>query len=480
MAEPTETRKDLRRALGRQMGMRFYRYTSEEAITSQADVVVVANFLVQRDDFWNRSWFYELANDETRMIIDSDESSKNVTLEFSPTAMGAAALFEILDFYSPKMVHEAINDAMRNAWPEFFETKEDFTLCVARDQMEYNIAALDAFMVFQVWVERPSSVERFGIVSGTTTTCILNTTNDISHLTTSHWISFYDGAGKGYSKQIATIDNGTKEITWATTAALTTALAGANNDLLLTAFARGTDGNSITLTYIDGGTGFGPGTATISVTGNAITVTIDTGVTTAAEVLAALLADSDAMALVSAAHATGNDGSGTVTAGGPWSLIGGTGTALAVAPGSDTLVSITNPTKKDEDWYPVHACDFDNKQWPDKMRFKAAYDNQFAGSRIMIRYITVPAELDTDAATTAVPIDFVLSRARAALYDWHKDDTKEDRARFDGNFTDQMIKSEAIKAAKAFQAPDQLFWTEDDPALSYANVDGDPLDWAGF
>jgi hypothetical protein len=372
MAEPTETRKDLRRALGRQMGMRFYRYTSQEAITSQTDVVIVANFLVQRDDFWNRSWYYELANDETRMIIDSNKVSKNVTLEFTPTGMGTAALFEILDFYSPKMVHEAINEAMRNAWPEFFETKEDFSLCVARDMMEYTfLTTMKPFMVFQVWVERPSSVGRYGVAStGTTTECTLDTTEDISHLTTDYWITFYDGTGKGSARKIATIDNATKKITWVL--------------------------------------------------------------------------------------------------------------AIGAAPKADTLVAITNPTKKDEDWYPVHACDFDNKQWPDKMRFKAAYDNQFAGSRIMIRYITVPAELDTDAATTAVPIDFVLSRARAALYDWHKDDSNADRARFDSNFTDQMIKSEAIKAAKAFQAPDQLFWTEDDPALAYANVDGDPLDWAGF
>ncbi len=111
-------------------------------------------------------------------------------------------------------------------------------------------------------------------------------------------------------------------------AALTTAQGGADNDLLLTSLENGTGGNSITLTYVDGGTGFGPGTATVSVTGTVITVTIDTGVTTAAEVLAALLADGDAMYLVSAANAPANDGSGTVVAGGPWSLIGGTGAAV--------------------------------------------------------------------------------------------------------------------------------------------------------
>jgi hypothetical protein len=111
-------------------------------------------------------------------------------------------------------------------------------------------------------------------------------------------------------------------------AALTTALGGDNNDLLLTALEYGTDGNSITLTYVDGGTGFGPGTATVAVVGNVITVTIDDGVTTSAEVLAALLASGDAMYLVEAAHAGGNDGTGTVTAGGPWSLISGSGSPV--------------------------------------------------------------------------------------------------------------------------------------------------------
>ena len=111
-------------------------------------------------------------------------------------------------------------------------------------------------------------------------------------------------------------------------AALTTAIGGANNDLLLTSLENGTGGNSITLTYTDGGTGFGPGTAIVAVVGTVITVTIDTGVTTAAEVLAALLLSSDAMYLVSAANAPANNGTGTVTAGGPWSLIGGTGAAV--------------------------------------------------------------------------------------------------------------------------------------------------------
>jgi hypothetical protein len=237
--------------------------------------------------------------------------------------------------------------------------------------MEYDISGLGTFMVFQVWVERPSSVERYGVAStGTTTECTLDTTEDISHLTADHWIAFYDGTAKGLARKIATIDNATKKITWVL--------------------------------------------------------------------------------------------------------------ATKVAPKADTLVAITNPTKKTEDWYPVHACDFDNKQWPDKMRFKAPYAHQFAGSRIMIRHITLPAELATDAATTTVPIDFVLSRARAALYDWHKDDTKADRSRYDSNFTDQMVKSEAIKAQKAFQPPDQLFWTEEDVALHSASPDGDPLGWGSF
>ncbi|NOR90103.1 MAG: hypothetical protein GQ524_07590 [Anaerolineales bacterium] len=376
MAEPTVTRADLRRAIGRQMGMRFYRYQASGTISAQSgDRIEDSDFLMQRDSFWNRSWFYAVdgaAAGNSRMVIASRQADRSLQLEFPPSAgMSAADVYEILDFYSAESVHEAVNASLRDAWPSFFETKEDYSLCVSRDLMELDISALSAFMVMQVWIERPDSIGRYDVASATTTSLILDTTADLSTVDTDWWITIYQGTSQGYSKQVATFNNTTKEITWAG--------------------------------------------------------------------------------------------------------------ALTAAPDTTSKISLFNPLQKNIDWYPAHATDFDNKQWPDKMRFKNAYDNHFLGMRLMIRYITIPSDLSVETSTTAVPIDFVVSRARAYLYDWHKDDTRQDRSRFDSNYTDQMIKSEQIKKDKAFQAPDQLFWLEDDLALSYgmyADPYGDPLGWS--
>lgn len=381
MAEPTVTLAQLRRAVGRQTGMRFYRYGNTGTISAQTGNHVEDNdLLAQVDDFWNRSWFYVVtgsAAQESRMILDSRQADRSLTLEFPPTTMSVSDEYEILDAYSPAMVHEAINEALREAWPHFFETLEDTSLCVGQDLMEYDISGLGAFMVNQVWIERPDSIARYE-TTGTNTTLYVNldTSEDISQYAFGDWwITIFDaneGAGLGYARAISAIDNNLKRVSWTTA------------------------------------------------------------------------------------------------------------TPLA-SPGA--RVTIFNAEEKNVDWYPAHACDFDNKQWPDTMRFKVAYDNFFVGSRIMLRYITVPAELSAEADTTAVPIDYVVARARAMLYDWHKDDTRQDRQRFDANFTDQMVRSEAIKANKAFQAPDQLFWTEDDPALQHgmwSDSDGDPLGWSNF
>lgn len=100
-------------------------------------------------------------------------------------------------------------------------------------------------------------------------------------------------------------------------ASLTTALAGANNDLAFLARSAGVAGNAITVEYVDPAAN--DAVLAVSVVGTAITVDLATdnaGVitSTAAQVLAALLASAPAMALISAALAPSNSGAGIVTA----------------------------------------------------------------------------------------------------------------------------------------------------------------------
>lgn len=123
-------------------------------------------------------------------------------------------------------------------------------------------------------------------------------------------------------------------------ASLTTALAGANNDLVFTAKTAGTGGNAITVAIVVAGANT---PLSVGVVGNAITINSATSAgsaatSTAAQVKAAVDASGPASALVAVALAPGNDGTGVVAAQGATNLTGG-------GAGANRLVSpLTNVT----------------------------------------------------------------------------------------------------------------------------------------
>lgn len=100
-------------------------------------------------------------------------------------------------------------------------------------------------------------------------------------------------------------------------AALTTALAGANNDLTFTARDSGNLSETTTIRYLDPA---GPSVAqSVAVVGRAITVTLATSAgsaitSTAAQIRDAINGSAAASALVFAANAAANDGTGVVIA----------------------------------------------------------------------------------------------------------------------------------------------------------------------
>lgn len=100
-------------------------------------------------------------------------------------------------------------------------------------------------------------------------------------------------------------------------AVLTTALAGAQNDLKFTAVTPGTYGNGITIVYAD--PGGNNAVLSVGVVTKAITVNLATGAggaitSTAALVKAAIEASAPAHALVTVTYPSSNDGTGVVTA----------------------------------------------------------------------------------------------------------------------------------------------------------------------
>lgn len=131
-----------------------------------------------------------------------------------------------------------------------------------------------------------------------------------------------DTANIGTAKDVPTLGAIVKP---AINATLTTALAGANNDLKFTAKIGGVYGNGITVAYVVSGTSTALSVAVVT---KAITVTVatnggGTATSTAAQVKAAIDAFAAAAALVVTALASGNDGTGVVTALSATNLAGG-------------------------------------------------------------------------------------------------------------------------------------------------------------
>lgn len=123
---------------------------------------------------------------------------------------------------------------------------------------------------------------------------------------------------------------------------------GDDNALTATARVYGADGNSISIEYVDPGA---DGDLSVSVHRQAITVTLayaEAAITsTAAEVKAAIEANSEANQLVTLAinaadTGAGDDGSGIVTALAAAALAGGAGTAIGIVEPGGVLIDTTS------------------------------------------------------------------------------------------------------------------------------------------
>ena len=123
-------------------------------------------------------------------------------------------------------------------------------------------------------------------------------------------------AARGISSYVARAWRGRKFLGIGNRATLTTALAGANNDLTLYAKTPGTSGNSVTFRIVVAGAST---PLSVSVAGSAITVNSATNgssaaTSTASDVVTAVRNSSTARALAHIQLAPGNDGTGVVAA----------------------------------------------------------------------------------------------------------------------------------------------------------------------
>lgn len=237
MAEPTVTRETLRRRIGRGLRLQFYlRYPDGSvAITASTGTTTIsATGLTQDSDFWLGGYAYIASSAGSALgeerKITSFSSGKIVLehpLSIAPTAGDE---LEIVDMYTPALIHDAINRAIREGGKHFPDViMNDTDLIFKEDTLTYYTSDLTTapWRIQQVWTEQ-NTISEIGVATADTSTGdaptrLLDTDKSWGDDTfNAFFISLYDGTGAGQLRTISdvidsddsiVIDSGTPWIT---------------------------------------------------------------------------------------------------------------------------------------------------------------------------------------------------------------------------------------------------------------------------
>lgn len=235
MAYPTSTRAELRRAICAELGMEFFRrYPSYLTCDSGSTTdKIVDSDLVQQEDFWKNMWVYIAEDTDTgtgapsalvgdvRLVstFSNVDDALFVERAFS-TAPTNTLRYEIHDVWNATEIHNAINRAIRDAIPNFFDIVTDESLVLQEDKLSYDISGLTyrPWIVGEVWLERTfDSIT--GTVDSASNTSLTDAGADFSEAGVNHRVSIYEGTGKG---QLRTCQTGTSAGVLTISAAWTT------------------------------------------------------------------------------------------------------------------------------------------------------------------------------------------------------------------------------------------------------------------
>jgi len=322
-----------------------------------------------RRDYWTNQWIYFPASGNARMIVASALGGK---ISFYPALAAAPSAgddYEILSVFSPFEIHEAINQAIMNSYPSFFETVEDDSLVICEDKLEYDLTSISPTIgiVHEVAIERPVTRKYTEVESATGDPLVVTLldSTDLSDVDTTWRISFYDGTGRGQEAAITAV-----------------------------------------------------GTHTV-------TIAVPT-----------------------------------------------------TSPVDGTKALLWDPNDEQLGWYRIKAVHFSSKQWPSYMRLYAPIYS-YRGSRIRIKYSTIPSSLTAETSTTVVPSEFVVAKAISLLAKSRVGDNRVDRQRYAALEELYTKESELFKLVNYFQLPDTEIWMEgnDLPSQFIQDPDGDPLNW---
>jgi hypothetical protein len=163
--------------------------------------------LTQADDFWNGQFLYLPTADENRIISDFTASSDTLTVVEPFTATASGAAYEIWSSFTAHEVNDAINQALRDAWPYFFVQTAGHLVLRSGVGVSYPLTSLSPTpkWIAQVLMEQGVNSVIGQVTSAGTNVQVINSSAAFSSDDVGKEVRIYEGTSVGDIRTVASV-----------------------------------------------------------------------------------------------------------------------------------------------------------------------------------------------------------------------------------------------------------------------------------
>lgn len=214
------TLQNLRRSIGRRIHQPYARkfgvmYGTGSASGSTTTLIDTTR-LKEVDNYWKGTFIYFPATQVVREIESFAQSSSTLTW-LAPIAAGttSSTIYELWSLITPIEIHDAANQALRNAWPWFFEIGEEYLVAITNDGSGYSLSSLLSYPVrflAQVHNEMLISTSTGTVTSAGAQNVLIDSRASFDSADVGKTIRIYDGTSAGNRRTISAV-NSTTQIT---------------------------------------------------------------------------------------------------------------------------------------------------------------------------------------------------------------------------------------------------------------------------